>query len=56
MIFLPNSLQPPSVKEVGCQIVMRGWRLCPRALRMICGLGGLSNKKIYSDYLQVSRG
>ncbi len=37
-------------------LVMRGWRLYPRALRMIRGSGGLGNKKVHSDYLRVGRG
>ncbi len=37
-------------------LVMRGWRLYPRALRMILGSGGSGNKKIHSDYLWVGHG
>ncbi len=43
-------------REVGwniCPVVMRGWQLYPRALRMIRGSG---NKIVHSDYLQVGRG
>ncbi len=37
----------------GChELVMRGWRVYPRALRMIHGSG---NKKLHSDYLRVDR-
>ncbi len=35
-----------------CAVVMRGWRLYPRALWIICGSG---NKKMHSDYLRVGR-
>ncbi len=35
-----------------CAVVMRGWRLYPRALWIIRGSG---NKKMHSDYLQVGR-
>ncbi len=30
-------------------LVMRGWRLYPRVLRMIRGAGGSGNKKVHSD-------
>ncbi len=39
-----------------CVVVMRGWHLYPRALRMIRGSGGLGNKTMHSDYLQVGCG
>ncbi len=36
-------------------LVMRGWRLYPRALGMICGSVGSGNKKMHSDYVRVGR-
>ncbi len=39
-----------------CALVMRGWRLYSRALRMIQGSGGSDNKKLHSDYLRMGRG
>ncbi len=39
-----------------CALVMRGWRLYPRVLRMIRGSGGSGYKKIHYDYLRVGRG
>ncbi len=47
---------PKHAQRVTCPVVMRGWRLYPRALRMIHGSGELGNKKVFSDYLQVGRG
>ncbi len=45
------TLQPSDAVDI-CAVVMRGWRLYPRALWIIRGSG---NKKMHSDYLQVGR-
>ncbi len=36
-------------------LVMRGWRLYPRVLRMIREWGGSGKKKVHSDYLRVDK-
>ncbi len=64
MIEVPLSKAPNSIN--GCPLLrvcvhsvcvlgMRGWRLYPRALHMIRGLGGSGNKKMHSDYVRVDK-
>ncbi len=48
------TLQPSDAVDICalCAVVMRGWRLYPRALWIIRWSG---NKKMHSDYLRVGR-
>ncbi len=48
------TLQPSDAVDICalCAVVMRGWRLYPRALWIIRGSG---NKRMHSDYLRVGR-